>query len=146
MTAVGSHRALSLGLAGVAGALFGAGLLVSGMTDPARVLGFLDVTGSWDPTLGFVMAGAILVHATAIRWIQRSPREPWFDTAWHLPSRGDIDRPLVLGSAIFGVGWGLAGLCPGPGIVAAAGGNLAAMVFVATMLVGMLVARLTKRA
>ena len=138
-------RAMSLVLAGVAGAVFGVGLLLAGMTNPARVVGFLDVTGAWDPSLAFVMAGAVAVYAVAFRWIQRRRPDPWFDVLFHLPSRRDIDRPLVLGAAIFGIGWGLGGLCPGPAVVAAVAGNSAAVVFVATMLVGMVVGRSLKR-
>lgn len=129
-------RAMSLVIAGVAGALFGAGLLVSGMTDPAKVIGFLDVIGGWDPSLAFVMGGAVMVNMLAFRLIARR-RDPWFDTKFHLPTRRDIDRPLVLGAALFGIGWGLGGLCPGPGLVAAASGSTAGLAFVAAMLAGM---------
>lgn len=130
-------RTVSLLAAGVAGALFGAGLLVSGMTQPARVIGFLDVTGSWDPSLAFVMGGAVGVYAAAFRWIRRRRRAPWFDVQLHLPARRDIDLPLILGAALFGIGWGLGGLCPGPGIVSAASGSLTGLAFVAAMLAGM---------
>lgn len=130
------RRALSLLLAGVAGALFGAGLLVSGMTQPARVLGFLDVLGGWDPTLAFVMGGAVLVYALAYRLALRRG-VPWLEPRLQLPTRRDIDPPLVLGAALFGVGWGLAGLCPGPALVSAASGSLPALAFVGAMLAGM---------
>lgn len=130
-------RVMALVLAGLAGALFGAGLVVAGMTQPARVVGFLTLSRSWDPSLGFVMLGAIAVYAVLVRWIPRRRVDPWFDAAFHIPTRRDIDRRLVLGAALFGVGWGLGGLCPGPGIVAAASGNLAALAFVAAMLLGM---------
>ena len=136
---------MSLVLAGVAGSVFGVGLLLAGMTNPARVVGFLDVTGAWDPSLAFVMGGAVAVYALAFRWIQRRRPDPWFDVLFHLPSRGDIDRPLVVGAAIFGIGWGLGGLCPGPAVVAAFAGSSAALVFVATMLVGLVVGRSLKR-
>lgn len=138
-------RVMSLVLAGVAGSVFGFGLLLAGMTDPARVVGFLDVTGAWNPSLAFVMGGAVAVYALAFRWIQGRRPDPWFDVLFHLPSRRDIDRPLVVGAAIFGIGWGLGGLCPGPAVVAAFAGNPAAVVFVATMLVGMIVGRVLKR-
>ena len=138
-------RVMSLVLAGVAGSVFGVGLLLAGMTKPARVVGFLDLTGPWDPSLAFVMGGAVAVYALAFRWIRRSRPDPWFDVLFHLPSRRDIDRPLVIGAVIFGVGWGLGGLCPGPAVVAAFAGNSAALVFVATMLVGMVLGRLLKR-
>lgn len=132
-------RAVPLLLAGLAGALFGAGLLVSGMTQPARVIGFLDVAGGWDPSLAFVMGGAATVYAIAFRWIVRRWQGPWFDFQFHLPTRRDIDRPLIAGAALFGIGWGLGGLCPGPGIVSAAAGTLHGLVFVAAMIAGMYV-------
>ena len=125
-------------LATVVGAVMGVGLLVSGMTDPAKVVGFLDVTRGWDPSLGFVMGGAIAVYAPLMRLVQRFRKTPWVDTAFHLPTRRDIDVGLVAGAAIFGVGWGLGGLCPGPGVVAAAAGSSTGILFVVAMLVGML--------
>ncbi len=128
-------RLAPLVFVGVAGALFGDGLVISSMTDPARVIGFLDVT-AWDPTLLFVMGGAVLAYGIAFRLLP-GHRDPWFGEKVHLPTRRDIDRPLVIGSALFGIGWGLGGFCPGPGLVSAASGSLAAMVFVASMLVGM---------
>ena len=91
------------------------------------------------------MGGAVAVYALAFRWIQRRRPEPWFDVLFHLPSRRDIDRPLVIGAAIFGIGWGIAGLCPGPAVVTAATGNSAAILFVATMLLGMVYGRALKR-
>jgi uncharacterized membrane protein YedE/YeeE len=130
------RRALSLLLAAAAGALFGAGLLVSSMTRPASVLRFLDVTRRWDPSLAFVMGGAVLVYAAAYRLIRRR-RAPWLELHFHLPTREDIDAPLVLGAALFGGGWGFAGLCPGPAFVDAAAGSLSAVAFVAAMLAGM---------
>lgn len=130
-------RVMSLLLAGVAGLVFGAGLLISGMTQPAKVIGFLDITGRWDPSLMFVMGGGVVVYMVAFRAIHRLRKDPWFDVKFHLPTRRDLDAPLVLGSALFGVGWGLGGLCPGPGIVAAASGSLTGLAFVAAMLAGM---------
>lgn len=135
MTAPGS-RIAALGHAALAGALFGAGLVISGMTEPARIIGFLDPLGGWDPSLAFVMAGAVAVYALAYAVIRRRAR-PWFDAQFHVPVRADIDAPLVAGAAVFGIGWGLGGLCPGPGIVAAAGGSSSALVFVLAMLAGM---------
>jgi uncharacterized protein len=126
-----------------AGAMFGAGLLISGMTRPAKVIGFLDVTRGWDPSLGFVMGGAITVYAGALWWIQRRRGEPWFDTCFHLPARRELDLRLFAGAAIFGVGWGLGGLCPGPGVVAAAAASTAGILFTAAMLVGMWLERWT---
>ena len=131
---------MALVLAGVSGAMFGAGLLLAGMTIPARVIGFLDVTRHWDPTLAFVMGGAVMVYAIAFRWIGHRRTDPWFDTAFHLPTRRDIDRRLVLGAALFGIGWGLVGLCPGPAIVTAASGSVPAIGFIAAMLAGMAIA------
>ena len=131
-------RAMSIVLAAVVGGALGAGLLLSGMTAPAKVIGVLDVRGGWDPSLGLVMAGAIAVYAPLARWIQRARTAPWVDVAFHLPTRRDLDGKLVVGAAIFGVGWGLGGLCPGPGVVAAAAGSETGLLFVAAMLVGML--------
>ena len=128
-------HAVSLGLAAMAGALFGAGLLLSGMTQPSHVIGFLDVR-AWDPTLACVMVGAIAVYATALRW-SAARKRPWFAPTFHFPTRRDLDAPLIAGAAIFGVGWGLAGYCPGPGVVAAASGTTSAIVFVGAMLAGM---------
>jgi len=127
-------------LAALTGALFGAGLVLAGMTDPARVIGFLDVTGRWDPSLAFVMGGAVLVYAVLYRLVLRR-RAPWFGPAFHLPTRDDLDRALVLGAAVFGVGWGLGGLCPGPGIVVAGAGLPTGLVFLAAMIAGMYVQR-----
>ena len=131
-------RAMSIVLAAVVGGALGAGLLLSGMTAPAKVIGFLDVRGGWDPSLGLVMAGAIAVYAPLARWIQRARTAPWVDVTFHLPTRRDLDGKLVVGAAIFGVGWGLGGLCPGPALVSAAAGSHTALTFVAAMLVGML--------
>lgn len=121
----------------LAGALFGAGLVVAGMTQPAHIVGFLDPISGWDPTLGFVMAGAIPAYALAYVAIRKHRARPLFDTRFHLPTRKDIDRQLVVGAAIFGVGWGLGGLCPGPAIVAVGSGITSVLAFVAAMLLGM---------
>jgi uncharacterized membrane protein YedE/YeeE len=118
-----------------AGAIFAVGLALSGMTKPAKVVGFLDVAGAWDASLAFVMMGAIAVHAVAHRLIVRGGA-PLFDDAFHLPTRKDFDRRLLAGAAVFGVGWGLGGYCPGPGIVAASSGALAAIVFLVGMTAG----------
>jgi hypothetical protein len=119
----------------VAGALFAIGLAVAGMVKPAKVVGFLDLFGAWDASLAFVMMGAIGVHFVAKRLIQRRGA-PLFEEKFHLPTRKDIDKRLILGAAVFGVGWGLGGLCPGPGLVSAASGLLPAIVFVVSMTVG----------
>lgn len=118
------------------GLLFGWGLLLSGMTDPGKVQGFLDLAGAWDPSLAFVMGGAVLVGFIAFALADRRTRSV-LGHPFQLPASRAIDRPLVLGSLIFGVGWGLAGFCPGPALVATAAGHGQALVFVAAMLVGM---------
>jgi len=123
-----------------AGSLFGVGLAVSGMTLPAKVVGFLDVTGHWDPTLAFVMAGAIAVHFVLFRLVLRR-RAPIFDSHFHVPTRRDIDLRLVGGAALFGIGWGLAGQCPGPALTNLATGAPSAFLFVATMAAGMVIQR-----
>jgi uncharacterized protein len=117
------------------GALFGLGLIVAQMTDPHRVLGFLDVFGHWDPRLGLVMFGAIAVHAPFIFWFERHGK-PLFARAQHLPTETHIDRRLLLGATLFGIGWGMAGYCPGPAIVAAPA-NPSALLLVLSMVVGM---------
>ena len=101
----------------LAGLLFGLGLGLSQMIDRDRVLGFLDVSGVWDPTLLFVLGGAVTVTVIAFRFILRCSH-PIFANQFHLPTKKDIDKPLIIGAAIFGVGWGIAGYCPGPGITA----------------------------
>lgn len=123
--------------AGFAGALFGVGLGISGMTRPEKVVGFLDLAGAWDASLAFVMLGAIAVHLLAYRLLRRRT-SPLFDTKFHVPTRNDIDKKLVLGAGLFGVGWGLGGFCPGPGIVASAAGSPAAIAFVVAMTAGVL--------
>lgn len=120
------------------GALFGAGLTVSGMTDPARVRGFLDVFGRWDPTLVFVMGGAVIVMAIAWR-IQSRMKSPLFGERFSLPDRRDFDGRLIAGSALFGIGWGVAGLCPGPAVASLALSPLSVLPFLIAMLAGMAV-------
>jgi uncharacterized membrane protein YedE/YeeE len=127
------RNALSL----VVGLIFGIGLCVSGMTEPAKVLGFLDVAGSWDPSLALVMGGAVGVGLLAFGMAKKLKIALDGDPMQWPPARA-IDRPLILGSLIFGIGWGLAGICPGPGIVDAGFLNPRALVFVAAMAVGML--------
>jgi len=127
-------------VAAFVGALFALGLGVSGMTDPRNVLGFLDLTGGvWNPTLAFVMGGALLIHAPLVRIARGRPR-PRFADRFDCPTRSAIDAKLVAGAAVFGVGWGLAGYCPGPALVSAAAGALPAIVFVAAMIAGMAIA------
>ena len=119
------------------GLLFGWGLLLSGMTDPGKVQGFLDPFGAWDPSLAFVMAGAIAVGALAFA-LAKKRATTFMGDALHLPTTRDIDKPLVAGALIFGAGWGLAGFCPGPSIVSMASGQPKGLVFVLAMLAGML--------
>ena len=130
-------------LAAAAGVLFGVGLLVSGMTVPAKVTGFLDVGGAWDPSLAFVMAAAIGVHAPLAALVRRRAR-PLFGDRFHLPPQAAIDLPLVAGAAIFGVGWGLSGYCPGPAIVSLGSGALGVLVFVAAFVVATALTRLRR--
>ena len=120
------------------GLLFGVGLLLSGMADPAKILGFLDLFGAWDPSLAFVMVGAIAVGFFAFALAKRRTTS-FFGDAMHLPKATQIDRRLVLGNLIFGAGWGLAGFCPGPALVSMASGQPKAAVFVAAMVAGMLI-------
>jgi uncharacterized protein len=134
-----SSRAVSLALSVGVGALFAVGLVVSGMTDPAKVRGFLDITGAWDPSLAFVMMGAIGVHAPLAYFIAMR-RAPVLAPAFS-PLAKIVDARLVAGAAIFGIGWGIAGYCPGPAIVSLIGGSLAGVAFVGAMAVGMVLAR-----
>ena len=123
-------------LAFVAGLVFGLGLLLSGMADPAKVLGFLDLAGAWNPSLVFVMVGAIAIAALAFALARRRTSALLGD-ALQLPTATAIDRRLIAGALLFGVGWGLAGFCPGPALVALGMGAGKALVFVAAMLAGM---------
>ncbi len=121
----------------ISGTLFGLGLALSGMLDPARVQGFLDVTGAWNPSLAFVLGGAVGVMFLGLRLIARFQR-PAFDDRFHLPENRVIDRRLVLGSALFGIGWGIGGFCPGPGIAGLSLGRIEPLLFVVFMLTGMI--------
>lgn len=120
----------------LAGLVFGLGLIVSGMANPAKVLGFLDLAGAWDPSLAFVMGGAIAVGTIAF-FVARKWVVSFLGAPMRLPTSRDIDRRLVGGSLLFGIGWGIAGFCPGPGLVALGMGEVKALVFVAAMLAGM---------
>jgi uncharacterized membrane protein YedE/YeeE len=134
----------TLSLALLSGLLFGAGLACSGMGDPARVQAFLDLSGHWDPTLAFVMGGAMIPMALA--WIvQRRMPQPLACEAFDLPSTALLDRKLVLGASLFGAGWGIGGLCPGPAIADLAIAPLRAGIFVVAMLAGMGLHRLTSQ-
>lgn len=122
------------------GVTFGSGLVIAGMTNPTKVLNFLDFaaiqTGGWDPSLAFVLAGAIAVTFIGFKFVLRR-KQPIFAEKFHLPSAKELDLRIVAGPAIFGIGWGLAGFCPGPALTALSGGSLAAFQFVGAMLIGM---------
>lgn len=132
----------------VIGLIFGLGLIVSGMSNPAKVLNFLDVAaigaGTWDASLAFVMAGAVMVTFLGYHRILKLPR-PLFAMRFHIPTRADIDLRIIAGPAIFGIGWGLAGFCPGPGLTALGFGSTSAVIFVAAMCAGMVLARFVSR-
>jgi len=127
-----------------AGLIFGLGLILSGMANPEKVLGFLDIAGLWDPSLAFVMGGAILVGLVAFA-IARRRTLSFLGLNIKIPSNTHIDKRLVMGSLTFGVGWGIAGFCPGPGIVALGAGEVKAAVFVASMVAGMAIFELIER-
>jgi len=124
----------------VIGLIFGLGLAISGMIDPAKVLNFLDLAGTWDPSLTFVMAGAIAVTAMGYRIVLARPK-PLLGSSFRLPTARRLDARIVVGPAIFGIGWGLSGLCPGPAIAGLLLGKAAVLVFVLAMLLGMIGAR-----
>jgi uncharacterized protein len=121
----------------VCGLLFGAGLIISQMSNPAKVIGFLDVTGKWDPSLALVMAGAVAVFGVLYRLALRQGA-PLLAPQFTLPEKDSLDASLMVGALVFGVGWGLGGFCPGPAIVSAAFGDVRVWVFVAAMIAGML--------
>jgi uncharacterized membrane protein YedE/YeeE len=122
-------------VAALSGALFAVGLVLSGMTQPSKVLGFLSVSGRWDPSLAFVMGGAIAVMAPIVAWTRRRGR-PVFDATLHEPATRPIDARLIGGSVLFGVGWGMGGLCPGPALLSIATGAPSVLAFVIAMLFG----------
>ena len=138
-----------IGFGLTAGALFAAGLVLSGMTQPAKVLGFLNFGGifsptrfgAWDASLAFVMGGAVLVTLVAFAVTPRAGRKPWVSVAFELPTKQDIDGRLIAGAALFGAGWGLSGYCPGPAFAALLTGGLDVLVFVAAGLVGLVAAK-----
>jgi hypothetical protein len=136
-------------LALVCGVVFSAGLVLSGMTQPAKVIGFLNLggvaqgpfPGQWDPSLAFVMGGAVLVTLAGFAWTQRGDGTPWLAPSFVLPTRKSIDIPLVGGAVLFGIGWGLSGYCPGPALASVFTGGADALTFVGAMVVGMLAAK-----
>jgi|TARA_A100001391_G_scaffold65879_1_gene41585 hypothetical protein len=127
-------------VAGLIGLIFGAGIAISGMANPAKVLNFFDFAGTWDPSLALVMGGALAVTAVGYFFVLKRPA-PVFDKAFHLPTSKDIDLPLVAGSTTFGIGWGITGFCPGGSIPALGLGEPDAFVFVASMVGGIILAR-----
>jgi uncharacterized membrane protein YedE/YeeE len=128
----------------ITGLIFGIGLIVSGMVNPAKVQNFLDVFGQWDPSLAFVMGGAIAVTLPGYMLLKKM-HKPLFSVSFHWPTRTDLDARLVIGAAIFGIGWGLGGLCPGPAMTVLSTGGLAIVTFVIAMLAGVIIARFLTR-
>ncbi len=126
------------------GFIFAIGLGIAGMTQPAKIIGFLDVFGAWDPTLVFVMLGAIAVHLVTYKFI-RKKKTPLLSKAWHVPTSRDITPSLISGSVLFGIGWALGGYCPGPAITSLASLQLRPLIFVISMIFGMLVFRLVDK-
>ena len=126
------------------GLVFGTGIALSGMINPAKVLNFFDVAGSWDPSLAFVIGGALIVTAIGYRLVLKRPA-PLLEARFHLPARRDIDLPLLAGAGLFGIGWGIAGFCPGGSIPALGLGEPAALIFVAAMACGIAATRLIRR-
>lgn len=125
----------------LSGCLFGAGLALSGMMNPAKVIGFLDLFGAWDPSLAFVMGGALIVMAIGYQ-ISRKRARPVFDSTFHTPTGTAIDRRLILGAVLFGLGWGIAGFCPGPALAALVTGSQDILIFAAAMMLGIVGFRL----
>ena len=123
-------------IAGLIGMIFGAGIALAGMINPAKIFNFFDIAGTWDPSLAFVMGGALIVTGIGYRLVWRR-KAPIFDATFHVPTRKDLDPALIGGSALFGVGWGIAGFCPGGAIPALGLGEPQAFVFVAAMLAGL---------
>lgn len=122
-------------IAGLIGMIFGAGIALAGMINPAKIFNFFDIAGTWDPSLAFVMGGALIVTGIGYRLVWKR-KAPIFDVAFHVPTRRDLDPALIGGSALFGVGWGIAGFCPGGAIPALGLGEPQAFLFVAAMLAG----------
>ena len=131
---------MKLSAAYAIGLIFGLGILMSGMANPAKVLNFFDVTGSWDPSLAFVMGGAVVITFFGYRWAL-SHAKPLFETDFRLPTSSDIDQRLIIGSLIFGVGWGIAGFCPGGALPALGTGNSTVILFVASLITGIYLTR-----
>jgi len=134
---------MRLALAYGIGLIFGLGISISGMANPAKVINFFDIAGHWDPSLAFVMGGALLVTAIGYRFVLKRPA-PRLDAQFHLPTRRDIDAPLIGGSAVFGIGWGIAGFCPGGALPALGTGRIEVVIFTGAMVAGIVVARVVR--
>jgi len=132
---------MRLPIAYLVGLIFGLGISMSGMANPAKVINFFDITGSWDPSLAFVMGGGVLVTFFGYRWVH-SKSKPLFESSFAMPTREDIDTRLVTGSLIFGVGWGIAGFCPGGALPALGTGNFMVILFVLALLAGIVVTKI----
>lgn len=135
---LGKQNAVSFAV----GFIFAIGLVISGMTQPQKIIGFLN-PWEWDPSLLFVMIGAVGIHIVAYPLV-RKRTSPLLDTKWHVPTRKDVTTRLVLGSILFGIGWGLGGFCPGPGVTSLASGDLRAFLFAGAMIVGMILFKKTE--
>ena len=139
-----NHHLKTILFAFASGLIFGLGLILAGMANPAKVLGFLDIAGTWDPSLAFVMAGAIMIGFVAFL-LAKKRTESFLGLPIQMPTNQLIDKELVLGSALFGIGWGLAGICPGPGIVLLGAGETKGLVFVSALVLGVLIFRVISR-
>jgi len=124
----------------ITGLIFGIGLIMSGMTNPAKVQNFLDLFGKWDPSLAFVMGGAIFIAMPGF-WLIQKRQSPFFEKQFYIPIKRELDFRLIVGAAIFGIGWGLGGFCPGPAITSILTGNKGTLLFITTMLIGMVLAK-----
>jgi uncharacterized membrane protein YedE/YeeE len=127
-----------------AGLIFGIGLTISQMINPAKVLAFLDIAGAWDPSLAFVMGSALLTTFIGYKFVLKKPA-PLFETSFQLPSRQNIDASLILGASLFGIGWGLVGLCPGPAIAGIGFNGINGLIFLASMIVTVILYRLLQK-
>lgn len=121
----------------VSGVLFGAGLVVGGMTDPGKVIGFLDLAGQWDPSLAFVMGAALCVTLPVFQFVIKNRSRPLYASRFYMPTKTDLDPQLLIGASLFGIGWGIAGLCPGPAIASLSSGSPQMLAFVVAMIAGM---------
>ena len=139
-----NHHLKTILFAFIAGLIFGLGLILAGMANPAKVLGFLDVAGTWDPSLAFVMVGAIMIGFVTFL-LAKKRTQSFLGLPMQMPTNQLIDKRLVFGSALFGIGWGLAGICPGPGIVLLGAGQIKGLVFVSALVLGVLIFRLIDR-